>query len=140
MWNLSGPLGAVLSRLARSWGILGRSWSDPGFSWGDPWPVLEPLGAILGPTWAILGGLGAILGRYWSTWGSKKALIFRRFFNMFANNVVCKKNSYLWPSWADLGAVLGPLVAILGRLGTVLGIFGAVWGPQGGHDTHLQCR
>ena len=71
----------------------------------------EPLGGLLGASWGLLRPPGGLLGR--------KA----RFF------------SFLSPSWAPVGPVLGASWAILGGSWVVLGsswaVVGASWEPLG---------
>ena len=69
------------------------------------WRVFGPLGSLVATSSALLGASSRLLGVSWS-----RRLDFT-----------------LSPSWASLGAVLGPSRAVLGASGTVLGPPGPSW-------------
>ena len=102
---LGGLGAAVLTPLE---GRFGASGGLSGASWG-------PLGASLEPLGGLLGSLGALLGPRGPPSGGKA-----RFLDFWS------------PSWAALGAILGPSWVVLGASWAVLGPSWAILGPSWG--------
>ena len=106
-------------------------------------PSCYRLGRILEPSWDVLA---ASWGALWPSWGvlwppwppkshrtaDRKTLFFICFSILSRSEAILKPTCFnmalftvLVPSWAHLGAILGPSWRVLGRLVAVLGRLGA---------------